>query len=208
MADSLSNGHKSPRRDWSASCSPYCSLGTRWRESRTGCPAFLSKFIVIGGVAMGLKKTAAEQRCDEIVAFISNYVSRNGYSPAFREVGEAVGLHSPSSVSKYLHRLAKEGRIFSMNPGRALSPPSTGATTSKRYPGAFVWRWPTAANYTWIASCKSPGQHRSTCLLTGYWMPSPCGARSGRLLAVRQAVNECIECYAWRQAYVWSLLCS
>lgn len=61
---------------------------------------------------MGLKKTAAEQRCDEIVAFISNYVSRNGYSPAFREVGEAVGLHSPSSVSKYLHRLAKEGRIF------------------------------------------------------------------------------------------------
>ena len=52
MADSLSNGHKSPRRDWSASCSPYCSLGTRWRESRTGCPAFLSKFIVIGGIRL------------------------------------------------------------------------------------------------------------------------------------------------------------
>src|SRR5699024_10012214 len=52
MADSLSNGHKSPRRDRSASCSPYCSLGTRWRESRTGCPAFLSKFIVIGGIRL------------------------------------------------------------------------------------------------------------------------------------------------------------
>ena len=49
---------------------------------------------------MGLKKTAAEQRCDEIVAFISDYVLRNGYSPTFREVGEAVGLHSPSSISK------------------------------------------------------------------------------------------------------------
>ena len=49
MADSLSFGHRSPRRNWSASCSPYCSLGTRWKESRTGCPAFLSKFIVIGG---------------------------------------------------------------------------------------------------------------------------------------------------------------
>ena len=61
---------------------------------------------------MGLKKTAAEQRCDEIVAFISDYVLRNGYSPAFREVGEAVGLHSPSSISKYLHRLAEEGRVF------------------------------------------------------------------------------------------------
>ena len=47
MANSLSNGHRSPRRDRSASCSSHCSLGTRWRESRTGCPAFLSKFIVI-----------------------------------------------------------------------------------------------------------------------------------------------------------------
>ena len=47
MANSLSCGHRSPRSDRSASCSPYCSLGTRWKESRTGCPAFLSKFIVI-----------------------------------------------------------------------------------------------------------------------------------------------------------------
>ena len=50
MADSLINGHLSPRTCWSASCSPYCSLGMRWKESRTGCPAFLSKFIVIGGM--------------------------------------------------------------------------------------------------------------------------------------------------------------
>ena len=55
MADSLSGGHRSPRRDWSASCSSYCSLGTRWRESRTGCPAFLSKFIVIGGIPPPLR---------------------------------------------------------------------------------------------------------------------------------------------------------
>ena len=47
MADSLSDGHGSPSGEWSASCSPYCSLGMRWKESRTGCPAFLSKFIVI-----------------------------------------------------------------------------------------------------------------------------------------------------------------
>ena len=30
------------------SCSPYCSLGKRRKGSRSGCPAFLSKFIVIG----------------------------------------------------------------------------------------------------------------------------------------------------------------
>ena len=48
MADSLSVGLVSPSEVSSASCSSYCSLGTRWKESRTGCPAFLSKFIVIG----------------------------------------------------------------------------------------------------------------------------------------------------------------
>ena len=47
MANSLCIGHRSPRRQWSASCSPHCSLGKRWKESRTGCPTFLSKFIVI-----------------------------------------------------------------------------------------------------------------------------------------------------------------
>lgn len=47
MADSLSHGLISPRSEWSASFSSHCSLGTRWRESRTGCSAFLSKFIVI-----------------------------------------------------------------------------------------------------------------------------------------------------------------
>src|SRR5699024_1260738 len=52
MANSLSHGHTSPRSDWSASCSSHCSLGTRWRESRTGCPAFLSKFIVIGAIVL------------------------------------------------------------------------------------------------------------------------------------------------------------
>ena len=54
MANSLSSGHKSPRSDWSASCSSYCSLGTRWKGSRTGCPASLSKYIVIGMMSMEL----------------------------------------------------------------------------------------------------------------------------------------------------------
>jgi len=47
MANSLGYGLKSPSLSWLASCSPYCSLGKRWKESRTGGPAFLSKFIVI-----------------------------------------------------------------------------------------------------------------------------------------------------------------
>ena len=34
MTDSLMYGHKSPRRIWSASCSPYCSLGMRRKEAQ------------------------------------------------------------------------------------------------------------------------------------------------------------------------------
>ena len=52
MADSLFFGLVSPRSDRSASCSSHCSLGTRRKKSRTGCPAFLSKFIVIGVVLL------------------------------------------------------------------------------------------------------------------------------------------------------------
>src|SRR5699024_10742388 len=76
MANSLSNGHKSPRRQGSASCSSYCSLGTRWKESRTGCPAFLSKFIVIGGDK------------DE---HISEGTHGNGICPSFFESAETAG---------------------------------------------------------------------------------------------------------------------
>ena len=60
---------------------------------------------------MAQKRSAAEQRCKEMMAFVGGYVSRNGYSPTFREIGEAVGLHSAASVSRYSHRLAQEGRI-------------------------------------------------------------------------------------------------
>ena len=34
MADSLFYGHGSPRRTWSASCSPHCSLGMRRKETQ------------------------------------------------------------------------------------------------------------------------------------------------------------------------------
>ncbi len=46
MADSLSNGYRSPRRKWLASCSSYCSLGTRWKEALLDA-GLQPKFIVI-----------------------------------------------------------------------------------------------------------------------------------------------------------------
>ena len=34
MADSLIDGHRSPRKESSTSCFPYCSLGKRWKEAQ------------------------------------------------------------------------------------------------------------------------------------------------------------------------------
>ena len=60
---------------------------------------------------MTYTRRSSDQRCEEICAYITEYVAQNGHSPTFREVGEAVGLHSPATVSRYIHRLIGEGRI-------------------------------------------------------------------------------------------------
>lgn len=122
---------------------------------------------------MARKRSAAEQRCKEIMAFVGGYVSRNGNSPTFREIGEAVGLHCAASVSRYIHRLAQEGRISIDE-----SKPRTISTAARlndveTVPGAFACSWPTAAKSTWTAICKSPGRLPSPYPLMGYWTPKP-----------------------------------
>lgn len=52
-----------------------------------------------------------------IVQFIAESVRRNGYSPSLREIGEAVGLASTSSVSYQLSKLKAQGRVV-REPGR------------------------------------------------------------------------------------------
>lgn len=47
----------------------------------------------------------------EVYIFITQYVARNGYSPTFREVGDAVGIRSASTISRYIHMLVDAGRI-------------------------------------------------------------------------------------------------
>ncbi len=48
-------------------------------------------------------------RQQQILATIQDWVQRNGYSPSTREIGEAVGLRSSSSVSKHLAALEDKG---------------------------------------------------------------------------------------------------
>ncbi len=52
-----------------------------------------------------------EERKKAILAFLENYIGRNGYPPTVREIGEAIGVTSTSLVSYYLDLLGKKGLI-------------------------------------------------------------------------------------------------
>ncbi|MGX7828908.1 transcriptional repressor LexA [Actinokineospora sp. 24-640] len=56
----------------------------------------------------------------EILAVVRDWVVEHGYSPSTREIGDAVGLRSTSSVSKHLASLEERGFI---RRGRAVTRP-------------------------------------------------------------------------------------
>jgi len=48
---------------------------------------------------------------EKIVAFIKAYIQEHGYSPSFREIGEAVGVSSAGHISYWIDKLVEEGRL-------------------------------------------------------------------------------------------------
>ncbi|MDN5559391.1 MAG: transcriptional repressor LexA, partial [Ruaniaceae bacterium] len=50
-----------------------------------------------------------DERKQEIVDFIRKHLTKRGYPPSLREIGEAVGLSSPSSVKHQLDALERAG---------------------------------------------------------------------------------------------------
>lgn len=49
------------------------------------------------------------RRQEEIWEFLVEYVDGHGYPPTVREIGQALGLHSPSTVHAHLSKLEKSG---------------------------------------------------------------------------------------------------
>lgn len=49
------------------------------------------------------------KRQREIFEFIESFLDRTGYPPTVREIGKAMGLHSPSTVHAHLAKLEKSG---------------------------------------------------------------------------------------------------
>ena len=43
----------------------------------------------------------ANKRDEDILKFIKSYMVENGYAPTIREIGDAIGMKSPSSVHKH-----------------------------------------------------------------------------------------------------------
>ena len=72
----------------------------------------------------------------QVLEFIDTEVRRRGYPPSVREIGEAVGLSSPSTVHAHLGALQDKGYIHrDPTKPRALEityEPTTGATVDRR----------------------------------------------------------------------------
>jgi repressor LexA len=49
------------------------------------------------------------KRQSEIFEFIKTQIDKTGYPPTVREIGEAIGLHSPSTVHAHLAKLENSG---------------------------------------------------------------------------------------------------
>lgn len=48
---------------------------------------------------------------EEILKFVKEYMTKNGVTPSFREIGNGVGLKSVSSVNYYMNKLVTKGEI-------------------------------------------------------------------------------------------------
>jgi repressor LexA len=79
---------------------------------------------------------ALTERQRQVLDFIDAEVRRRGYPPSVREIGEAVGLSSPSTVHAHLAALQDKGYLRrDPSKPRAIEvalEPSTGATVERR----------------------------------------------------------------------------
>ena len=66
-------------------------------------------------------ETVLTARQQEIWQFLVEYVDDHGYPPTVREIGERVGLASPSTVHAHLANLERVGLIKRDPPSRVRS---------------------------------------------------------------------------------------
>ena len=70
---------------------------------------------------------------DQIYEYLCRVIPAQGYAPSVREIGEAVGLKSPSTVHFHLKRLQERG-LIAKNDGKGRTLVLTERTTPNRIP--------------------------------------------------------------------------
>ena len=76
---------------------------------------------------MGTQKPRGDMQ-DKILAYIQTVIESRGYAPSMREIGEAVGLKSTSTVHGHLTRLEKRGLLHR----DAMKPRAIGLNSENR----------------------------------------------------------------------------
>ncbi len=100
-----------PSRSAARAATPAGPSGARRSATRKRAGEPMRRVAAAPGVSAfpDLLVTDLTQRQRRILEFIRNAVERNGYPPSVREIGEAVGLVSPSSVAYQLKELERKG---------------------------------------------------------------------------------------------------
>jgi repressor LexA len=80
-------------------------------------------------------------RQQEIWDFLVDYVDHHGYPPTVREIGEAVGLASPSTVHAHLANLERAG-LLKRDPTKPRALELVGRERSEAAPAATLARLP------------------------------------------------------------------
>ena len=70
---------------------------------------------VKGSIEETQKDSKNELMKQRILEYIATYTDENGFTPSYRDIGEAVGLKSTSSVHWYIVRLKDEGRLITVS---------------------------------------------------------------------------------------------
>ena len=146
-------------------------------------------------------KNATRQRDDAlterqhlVLDAIRKHIAEQGFAPSFREIGEAVGLKSPSSVKHQLHALERKGYLhISANKGRAIELYDSGTDSQT----ATVLPFPgdTEASESILASRWSGASPPASRLPPNSTSMMSCGYRNG----LRAAANcSCSKCTATR----------
>ena len=122
------------------------------------------------------------QRQREVYEFVVSYTDSHGYPPTVREIGEAVGLASPSTVHAHLANLERAGYLRATRRSRGPSSlrSASARPRERRYP-CRTWarcacaRWrdrrqrPLLAGRTWriIWRCRTHALARRRGFLLG-----------------------------------------